>query len=651
MYCKLVFDVPLDRDFDYAIPPELAPQVHPGIRVTAPFGRMLTTGLVTSVSQETTLQKNIVIKEIASVLDDKPLFGSDLFPLADFIKKTWGGPIGQILFSLIPPQAYFKRLESVTPPPFIPTVASPTLSQDDSAALHVLSGKLFTGFQRVLLTGTQTERSREIILQLAEQVLQNYGQVLLTLPDVWAAQQETLRLQKRFGAQWVLGWHSKMLLSQKKQIFSHISNGLPVVVVSARSGGLLPFKNLRLAAMLEEENENYKQEENKPYFHLREVLDFRCRCHEALFITSSDTPSLESIFTLSRAKASSFSLTEAKTGAAPIQITAKKGTRSALLSDELITVLQDRLTKQQPSLLLLNRRGYSNAYYCLNCGAYAKCEKCGSILAREKIGDTDQLICKKCGHKESLEQTCPQCKNKIFKSRGGGTQKIVTELQKLYPTARILRLDSDTLKNKDGQGHQVHRALQQGQVDIVVGTRQALSCIQDPRITFAAVLDADLELDTPDFRASENFAQLLFKLKNYLSTRKNGLLIIQTSSADIFPFQTLHHDYNIYAQEELLARESFAYPPFVQLIKVLIKSKDMTLLQSETSRLMTAGAPISLEVLGPVKTGKKTDVLKKQYVLYKVSAEQYPQLIHLLDSWQATKKVDIKVTADPYDFY
>ena len=651
MYCKLVFDVPLDRDFDYAVPPELAERVYPGIRVTAPFGRMLTTGLVTAVSSETTLQKNIVIKEIASVLDDKPLFGSDLFPLAHFIKQTWGGPIGQILFALIPPQAYFKRLESSNPPAFASLVSAPSLPKEDSVVLQALSNKLSAGFQRVLLSGTQPERSREIILQLAEQVLRNYGQVLLTLPDVWAAQQETFRLQKRFGETWVLGWHSKMLLSQKKQIFSRISNGLPGIVVSARSGGLLPFKNLRLAAMLEEESEHYKQEENKPYFHLRDVLNFRCRQHEALFITASDTPSLESLHELSQGKSDSFVLADTPSVAAPIQITAKRGTRSALLSDELLEAIQHHLTEKQPILLLLNRRGYSNAYYCLNCGAYAKCKKCGSILAREKVGETDQLICKKCGHKEPLEQTCPQCQNKIFKSRGGGTQKIVTELQKLYPSTRILRLDSDTLKNKDGQGHQIRHALQQGQVDIIVGTRQALSCIEAPQITLAGVLDADLELDTPDFRASESFAQLLFKLKNHLAARTNGQLFIQTSSADIFPFQSLHQNYQVYAQEELLARESFAYPPFIQLVKVLIKSKDPTLLQAETARLMSAAAPLSQEVLGPVKTGKKTDVLKKQYILCKVSAEKYQPLLQLLDTWKPAKKTELKITADPYDFY
>lgn len=652
MYCKVVFDVPLDRDFDYAVPPQLAARVKPGVRVTAPFGPVLSVGLVVAVSPDTDLPHHVLIKEIACVLDEKPLFGSDLFPLARFMKQTWGGPIGQILFALVPPQAYFKLLPETAAPfslPPAPTLAALPPAQE--TILQTLSSRLGGGFHRVLLHGPAGSGKTELILRLAGQVLQQYGQALLTLPDVWAAQHMAERLQARFGAGCVLGWHSKMLLSQKKKIFSHISAGQPCLVVSARSGGLLPFKNLRLAAMLEEENEHYKQEENKPYFHLRDLLQYRCSQHEALFITASDTPSLESLYAARRQQAEEITLPGP--GRRPrIEVTPKKSTESALFSAPLLAAAQQNLQAGQASLFILNRRGYSNAYFCLNCGAYAKCKHCGAILAREKDeSGQDRLVCKKCGHKEGLEQTCPQCQNKIFKSRGGGTQKVVTELGKLFPAARILRLDSDTLKNKDGQGHGVLEALQAGQADMVVGTRQALETALSARITLAAVLDADLELDSPDFRASEQLGQMLFKLRNRLALRPGARLIIQASSADIYPFEALQQDYVSYAQEELLARESFGYPPYVRMAKVLLKAKDATLLDAETARVMAAAAPFSTDMLGPVKTGKKTDTLKKQYVLLKTSAEKYAGLIAALDALKPSKKTDLKLMADPYDFY
>lgn len=649
MYCKVVFDVPLDRDFDYAVPEGLQARVMPGVRVTAPFGRMLTTGLVVSVSRQTDLTGNILIKEIAHVLDEQPLFGSDLFPLAQFMKKTWGGAIGQILFALIPPQAYFKA-QPVEPVSALATAESLSFSGKALEVFEQLRGKLNNGFHRVLLSGTDSELQTQLAVALAGTVLQNYGQSLLTLPDVLAAQNFTRRLQRIFGAEHVLCWHSKMLLSQKKKIFSLICGGFPCLVVSARTGGLLPFKNLRFAAILEEENDNYKQEENKPHFHLRDLMAFRCRQHEALLLHISDTPSLEMLYAVEKGRAQAISLTKKEPPLATA-LTAKKGEQSPLLSEQSLAALRENLAAGKASLLLLNRRGYANVYFCLNCGAYAKCKKCGTILAREKTeAGEDRLVCKKCGHSEPLEQTCPKCQNKIFKSRGGGTQKIVSELNKFFPSARVLRLDSDTLQKKDGQGHGVRSALDSGKADMIVGTRQAVEALQSDKITTAIILDADLELDSPDFRASEKFGQLLFKLKHKLASR-GGNLLIQTSSADIYPFEMLHKPYEDMAREELAARESFAYPPYVCLAKALIKAKDPVFLEAETARTMSAAAAFATEVLGPVKTGKKTDKLLKQYLLFKTTAEKYLALVSALDGIKPAKKTDVRLFADPYDFY
>ena len=167
----------------------------------------------------------------------------------------------------------------------------------------------------------------------------------------------------------------------------------------------------------------------------------------------------------------------------------------------------------------------------------------------------------------------------------------------------------------------------------------------------AAILDADLELDSPDFRASEHFGQLLFKLKNQLANRLNSQLIIQTSSPDIYPFEMLHKSYKNIAQEELSARESFGYPPYVYLVKVLIKAKDPVLLEAEIARVMSAGAAFATEVLGPVKTGKPTDKVLKQYLLFKTTAHKQEDLVGALDVLKPSKKTDIRVFADPYDFY
>lgn len=656
MFCKVVFDVPLDRDFDYAVPVELEDKLLPGARVTAPFGRVLTGGMVTQITEISSAPAGITLKEIASVVDKRPLFGSDLFPLARFMKNRWGGPIGQILFALVPSQPYFK-LDNAPSSVHI-DVKTPKfhLTPSQENALRTVRAFAAYEFHPVLFNGPAYTGKTETVLRLAGDVLAGYGQTLITVPDVVGARQFIAEAEARFGADNVFCWHSKMLLSKKKKYFSAISNGLPCVVISTRSGALLPFKNLRLAAVLDEEDDNYKQEENKPYYHLRDLLMFRAKTHGAALLFASGSPSAEMLKLVQTGQVKALDFKEPVPGHAfhpQIKITDKKGERSKFLSDFLLAELAENLRRGETSLLILNRRGYANAYYCLNCGAYAKCKKCGAILARENTPETgDILVCKKCGHKESLQQKCPQCQNLIFKSRGGGTQKIVTELSKFFPKARMLRLESDTLKTKAGQGFEALNALRGGQADIIVGTRMASGALRGAKVTLAAVLDADLELDSPDFRASEKFGQTLFALRGHLSGVKDGRLVIQAADKESYNYSPLlSGDYAAAAETETLLRESFLYPPFVHLFKVVIKAKEPALLNEETARLKRLAAPLSTDILGPVWCAKKTDTLKKQYLLFKTDDARRADLLAELDSFVPAKKVTIKLAADPYDFY
>ncbi len=655
MFCKVVFDVPLDRDFDYLVPEELAPLVRPGVRVTAPLANRLTGGLIVATSDISTAPAHIKLKPIASVVDKKPLFGSDLFPLMRYLKSHWGCPVGQILFALIPPQPYFKL--SVPPALVRPTIKTLpfTLTSCQQKALSALQSVPVYQFEPFLLQGPAATGKTETILRAAGGVLSGYGQVLITVPDIVAARQFIEEVQTRFGADNVYCWHSRMLLSQKKKYFSNISNGVPCVVIATRSGVLLPFKNLRFCAMLGEHDENYKQEENKPYYHARDVLYLRAQTHGAVLVYASATPSAEMCKWVQDGKVTALNFDEpaTQTYAPQIKITEKKSDKSRYFSQFLLEQLAENLMKKEPALLILNRRGYAGTYYCLNCGAYAVCKKCGAILTHEKLDDgTERLHCKKCGAAEGMQQECPKCHNLIFKSRGGGTQKIVTELEKLFPQAKLLRLDSDTLKTKAGQGFEALSALKTGQADIIVGTRLASGALKNSRVSLAAVLDAELELDGPDFRASEKFGQLLFELRGHLSTVPGGRLIVQTADQNAYDYAPMLADnYPAAAAKELEMRQLFEYPPYTCFIRVTVKAKDSTVLQAETARLQALGQGRTTEILGPVWCAKKTDKLKKQYLLFKTDGTRYLDLLAQLDSFEPVKKAGVQISADPYNFY
>ena len=217
MYCKVVYDVPLDRDFDYAVPAELEDKIIPGVRVTAPFGRVLTGGMVTAVSEICTAPQNVKLKEIASVVDKRPLFGSDLFPLMRFMKAHWGGPIGQILFALVPPQPYFKLDTAPTSVHIDIKTPSYSLTPSQENALKTVRSFPAYEFHPVLLNGPAYTGKTETVLRLAGEVLAGYGQALITVPDIVAARQFIAEAEARFGADNVFCWHSRMLLSKKKK--------------------------------------------------------------------------------------------------------------------------------------------------------------------------------------------------------------------------------------------------------------------------------------------------------------------------------------------------------------------------------------------------------------------------------------------------
>lgn len=655
MFCKVAFDVPLDRDFDYRVPDELADKIRPGMRVTAPFGRVLTGGIVTQVTEISDAPAHITLKDITALIDKQPVFGSDFFPLARFIKNNWGGPIGQILGALIPVAPYIK----FQPPPQEVSIRIQhppfTLTPSQTQALQVLESLPAYEFNAFLLDGPAFFGKTETVLRAAARALSGYGQVLITVPDISAARQFIREAQTRFGADNVFCWHSRMLQSAKKKQFAAISSGRPCVVIGTRSSVLLPFKNLRLAVLLSEGDDNYKQEENKPYYHARDVLFFRAQTHGATLLLVSATPSVEAEHLVQQGQMRRLAFTSPVPGhhfSASVTLSEKKGTKSRFLSDLLVSALAENIQRHETSLLILNRMGYASAYACVNCGTYARCPSCGGILAHEKSTAGSVLVCKKCGKKAPLEQECPKCHNLVFKSRGGGTQKIAADIAKIFPQAKLLRLESDTLKTKNGQGFEALAALQNGSADIIVGTRVAAGALRGAKITLCCVLDADLELSSPDYRATEKFTRLLFELRGHVSGQKNGRLIIQTANQDSYDYAPLFaNNYKDACETETALRESFNYPPFVHLFKMTIKAKDMELLATETARLKQRCTPLCSEILGPVWCAKKTDTLKKQYLLFKTDNNRRADLLAALDSFEPAKKVTVKLAADPYDFF
>ena len=657
MNISVCLPIALNRSFDYCVAPELEANLTLGLRVKVPFGKAIQTGYITALNTTPKLPKNIKLKNIISVHDNQVFYGKDLFPLANFISRTYANTLGETLGVLIPNIFNRKILDNYKEqaphnlPLFYP---AGTYTKSQEQALKNVEQNQFN-----LFCGANLSGKTEAALSLAHYTLNNGGQVLILLPDIISSENLLQVINKKIGQNNIDLWHSKVLLSRRKQTAARLLLGKPCLVVGTRSACLLPFKNLKLILMFHEENKDFKQEDSKPYYHTREVVLKRAELTDSKVIFISATPSLEIL------KLKDDGILKESFFPAPLpqfntkaQITVlnKAGKGGKLLSDELIQAIRNNMLHNGQSLLILNRLGYSSIYTCLNCGEIAKCKKCGAVLSRIKTDKSDYLICRKCGHKETIEQTCPVCKNQIFHSLGGGTQAAAQEIYKLFPQARVYRLDSQTLQTKKSEGNFAQQAIEQGQADIIIGTNLALNIgINGGHINLAALLNADTEINTDDFRAAERFAQMLFALKSRLCKYKNPQLFIQTSKQDLFDFNILKQDnYFSFAKNEAAFRKDFNFPPYTKLIKLLFTAKtekNLNTYGSATAQALKDAYGAFITVEGPVKCGMKAKDLRQQYYLIKVNDEAiFTGLLDNLMNNKPPQKLQIKILAAPYNF-
>ena len=657
MNISVCIPVALNMAFDYILPPELEGCAALGLRVKVPFGKAVQTGYITALNTTPKLPPTVKLKPIISIEDKRPFYGPELFPLAKFIEQNYANTLGETLGVLIPSIFNQKMLDSYKEPapadlPFFYPAGEYTPEQKNAL-------KNARENQINLFYGANLSGKTEAALSLAYDVLNDGGQVLVLVPDVISSANLIEVINKKFGAEHIHLWHSKVLLSRRKTAAAEMLLGKPCLTVGTRSACLLPFKNLKLTIIFREESKDFKQEDAKPYYHAREVAVERAKLTGGKVIMVSATPSLETLKLKEDGalKASLFTKPlPAFTNNTEVIIAPKNGKKSKLISDVLAEALHQNMLRGGQSLVILNRLGYSRIYACLNCGAYAKCKKCGAFLSRVKTLKEDYLICRKCGHKETLQQVCPVCKNEIFRSHGGGTQAAAEEIYKLFPQARVYRLDSQTLNTKKSEGHFVEEALKDGQADIIVGTNLALNAgLGGGKINLAALLDADTELNAADFRAAERFAQTLFALKSRLNRYKNAKLFIQTSKSDLFDFNLLKENkYLEFAQAEAQFRRDFAFPPYTKLVKLLISAKnekDLNAYGDMTVKALREAYGAFMNIEGPVKCGAQSKELCRQYYLIKSADDDMLKgFLNTLLNNKPPKKIQLKVLADPYNF-
>ncbi|MEO5817466.1 MAG: primosomal protein N' [Gemmatimonadaceae bacterium] len=452
-----------------------------------------------------------------------------------------------------------------------------------------------------LLHGITGSGKTLVYLELLRRVVLEEGKSAIVLvPEIALTPQTVDRFRAVFGDQ-IAVLHSALSDGERYDAWLALRRGEKRIAVGARSAIFAPLRNLGAIIVDEEHESSYKQGE-APRYHAREVAIVRAKVEGAVVVLGSATPSLESWTNASSGKFELLTLPDRAGGAQlpkvhivdlradkpkprPSDAAEADAAFAFAISRPLEDALTARLEKGEQSILLLNRRGYSAFVQCGTCGDVAVCPNCSISLTHHRT--PEQLVCHYCQHAEPLHLTCNRCGGVRLRQRGLGTQQVERLLSERYPSARIARMDVDTTSGKWAHTEILDR-VGAGEVDILLGTQMIAKGLDFPNVTLVGVIDADVGINLPDFRASERCYQLLSQVAGRAGRGpKGGEVFIQTRSPSHHAVKcAVTHDYHSFVKEELAGRAHPAYPPNVRIANIVLSGTQ----EEATARLATSAA-------------------------------------------------------------
>ncbi len=433
----------------------------------------------------------------------------------------------------------------------------------------------------LLLHGVTGSGKTEIYLQAIDLVLERGQTAIMLVPEISLTPQTVERFKSRFAAMQheVAVLHSHLNEGERHDAWHKIRSGRARIVIGARSAIFAPVQNLGLIVVDEEHENSYKQEET-PRYHGRDVAVVRAHMERCAILLGSATPSLESYSNAVLGKYELLRLTmrvdDKKMPFIRIidmRMDARK--KGSVLSERLITALEDRLKKREQSILFLNRRGFSTSCICQRCGYVCECEHCSVSLTFHRAAN--RIVCHICGYQTVAPHKCPKCDDPSVRYDGTGTEKVEDVVSRIFPKAIVCRLDADVMQKRDAF-RETLGAFRVGKIDILVGTQMIAKGLHFPNVTLVGIVNADLGLHLPDFRAGERTFQLLTQVAGRAGRGDvEGEVFVQSFT----PFSPAiqfarHHDFEGFWEQEIEFRKGWTYPPFNHMVLISVRSEHQT---------------------------------------------------------------------------
>lgn len=500
-------------------------------------------------------------------------------------------------------------------------------------------------YQTYLLHGVTGSGKTEVYMHAMDVVLAQGRQVIMLIPEISLTFQTVMRFRRHFGERITI-LNSRMSKGERYDQFERIRKGEVDIVIGPRSALFAPFSNLGLIVIDEEHESSYKSD-NIPKYHARETAIKRADMNHASVILGSATPSVSSYYQAEQGNYRLWKLTERvqkrslpKVEIVDLREELQKGNRSRF-SYRLQELIEDRLSRKEQSIIFMNRRGYASFVSCRSCGEVVNCPHCQvSLTYHDHHSAVPKLVCHYCGYTEPFIKKCKVCGSGMIGRFGSGTQMVEAELQEFFPEARILRMDADTTKGKDGH-ERILSAFAEGKADILVGTQMIVKGHDFPNVTLVGILAADLSLHSQDYMAGERTFELLTQAAGRAGRgERPGQVVIQTYDPEHAVIRAAAaQDYELFYRNEITYRKILKYPPVVSMIAVLITGEQEEQVQKCAEHLadyMRTTVPGEvIRVIGP-----STPVIGKIHDVYR--------RILYLKSEQEQALLDVKVQLELY---
>jgi len=489
------------------------------------------------------------------------------------------------------------------------TEAPLPLTQDQKRAYEEIKRSLNDSeYQTYLLHGVTGSGKTELYIRCIQTALDLKKTGIMMVPEISLTPQTVSRFHKRFGNN-VAILHSGLSQRERYQEWKKIQEGRVSIVVGARSSIFAPLKNLGVIVIDEEHDSSYKQD-SSPRYHARDTAIVRARSEKAVVILGSATPSLESLSNTESGKYRYLSLDKrVQNRLLPVvqiidmQKEKDESKNFTILSGKLKTAIRHRLDRKEQVFLFLNRRGTANYVFCKECGFVFDCHHCSVTLTFH--GKENRIRCHYCNYTARVPTTCADCQGEVIKFSGFGTQRLEDEMHRLYPEAKILRLDRDTARDRSAF-ESMHRVMTAGEIDILIGTQMITKGHDFPNVTLVGVVHADLSLNIPDFRSAERSFQLLTQVAGRAGRGEvPGQVLIQTHEPSHYVFDYVQtHDFNNFYKKEIVSRKQLNYPPFTRMAALEIESESETRGETAVEKIKTIlmrmiGRNREIELLGP----------------------------------------------------